>query len=141
LTFNHKYCNIYPLLSKKHLKIFEPAFEPIKKFADSNVGLVKRFPNPDPRRRYMLNNTRFRDPCLDDLAEREYEVLVLMAEGLTNRGISERLFVTKHSVEKYMTQVLLKVVGLPEKNPRFNRRVMAVLKFLEVQHKQSSTDF
>jgi DNA-binding NarL/FixJ family response regulator len=69
--------------------------------------------------------------CLDELTKRELEVLALMAEGLTNLAIAQQLFLTERSVEKYVTSILYKVVGLPEHKLRINRRVTAVLRYLE----------
>jgi serine/threonine-protein kinase len=72
---------------------------------------------------------RAREPsALDELTTREREVLSLMAEGLTDRGISERLFVTPNTVETHVRHILGKL-GLPA-TPADNRRVHAVLAYL-----------
>lgn len=65
---------------------------------------------------------------LDQLTQREREVLSLMAEGLTDRGISERLFVTPNTVETHVRHIIGKL-GLPA-TPADNRRVRAVLAYL-----------
>jgi DNA-binding NarL/FixJ family response regulator len=65
---------------------------------------------------------------LDELTEREREVLALMAEGLTDRGISERLYVTTNTVETHVRHIILKL-GLPATRAD-NRRVRAVLAYL-----------
>jgi DNA-binding NarL/FixJ family response regulator len=65
---------------------------------------------------------------LDELTERELEVLALMAEGLTDRGISERLYVTTNTVETHVRHIILKL-GLPATRAD-NRRVRAVLAYL-----------
>jgi DNA-binding NarL/FixJ family response regulator len=65
---------------------------------------------------------------LDQLTQRERDVLSLMAEGLTDRGISERLFVTPNTVETHVRHILGKL-GLPA-TPADNRRVRAVLAYL-----------
>lgn len=62
---------------------------------------------------------------LDDLSAREREVLGLMAEGRSNRAISERLVVSPKTVEAHVRQILLKL-GLAE-SPDDHRRVLAVL--------------
>jgi len=62
---------------------------------------------------------------LDDLSAREREVLGLMAEGRSNRAISERLVVSPKTVEAHVRQILLKL-GL-EESPDDHRRVLAVL--------------
>ena len=68
-------------------------------------------------------------PALDQLTEREHHVLSLMAEGLTDRGIAERLWLSPKTVETHVRHVLQKL-GLPEDHTR-NRRVQAVLAFLQ----------
>jgi DNA-binding NarL/FixJ family response regulator len=69
---------------------------------------------------------RRRDPNpLDELTEREREVLGLMAEGLTDRGIAERLWVTPKTVETHIRHILRKL-DLPSGGAH-NRRVHAVL--------------
>jgi DNA-binding NarL/FixJ family response regulator len=55
-------------------------------------------------------------------------VLALMAQGRTDRGISEELFVTRKTVEAHVRSILRKL-DLPE-NARENRRVHAVLAYL-----------
>jgi DNA-binding NarL/FixJ family response regulator len=68
------------------------------------------------------------DSPLDQLTQREREVLSLMAEGLTDRGISERLFVTPNTVETHVRHIIGKL-RLPA-TPADNRRVRAVLAYL-----------
>jgi DNA-binding NarL/FixJ family response regulator len=68
-----------------------------------------------------------RDP-LEDLTEREREVLSLMAEGRSNKAIGQRLFITEHTVEKHVKSILGKL-RLPE-SPDDHRRVLAVLTYL-----------
>ena len=72
------------------------------------------------------------DGPLADLSERELEVLSLMAEGLTNRAIAERLVLTERTVESHVRSVLAKL-DLPERDGE-NRRVLAVLTFLQAQY-------
>ena len=72
---------------------------------------------------------RRRDPGpLDELTGREREVLGLMAEGLTDRGIAERLWVTPKTVETHVRHILRKL-DLPA-GTAHNRRVHAVLAYL-----------
>lgn len=72
---------------------------------------------------------RRREPNpLDDLTDREHEVLRLMAEGLTDRGIAERLWITPKTVETHIRHILRKL-DLPS-GAAHNRRVHAVLAHL-----------
>jgi DNA-binding NarL/FixJ family response regulator len=75
----------------------------------------------------MLGRRRRDDP-LDELTPREREVLELMAEGRSNRGIAEALFVTPNAIEKHVTAIFGKL-GVGEE-PADHRRVLAVLTFL-----------
>jgi DNA-binding NarL/FixJ family response regulator len=68
-----------------------------------------------------------RDP-LDDLSEREQEVLALIAEGRSNRAIAERLSVAERTVEKHVNNILSKL-DIPTRVDD-NRRVLAVLAYL-----------
>ena len=65
---------------------------------------------------------------LDRLTPREREVLNLMAEGLSNGGIAERLVISNGAVEKHISNVFMKL-GL-EVEEGAHRRVLAVLTFL-----------
>jgi LuxR family maltose regulon positive regulatory protein len=48
-------------------------------------------------------------PPLPELTPREREVLALLAEGLTNRVIAERLVVSEHTVHRHVTSILRKL--------------------------------
>lgn len=65
---------------------------------------------------------------LAPLTAREREVLALMAEGLSNGGLAERLFITERSVEKHIRSIFTKLDLLPD--DQGNRRVLAVLQYL-----------
>ena len=75
----------------------------------------------------MLDRPREHDP-LDEFTTREREVLSLMAEGLTDRGIAQRLYITQNTVEKHIRHIIGKL-GL-RTTPADNRRVHAVLAYL-----------
>jgi len=81
----------------------------------------------DPAVVSQLVGGRGDDP-LSELTPREREVLELMAEGRSNKGIAERLVVTERAVEKHVGSILMKL-RLPTA-PDDHRRVLAVLAFL-----------
>ncbi len=66
---------------------------------------------------------------LSRLSPRERDVLALMAEGLGNTAIAERLFVTEGAVHKHIRSIFSKLDLAPD--DRADRRVTAVLRFLE----------
>lgn len=75
----------------------------------------------------LLGRRREHDP-LHELTGREREILGLMAEGLSNQGIVERLFLSPKTVETHIHSVFSKL-GLPAETGD-HRRVRAVLAYL-----------
>src|SRR5262249_26858380 len=75
----------------------------------------------------LLRRHREPDP-LDELSEREREVLGLVAEGCSNAAIAKRLFVTERTVEWHVKHIFRKL--RIDETPDTNRRVLAVLAFL-----------
>ncbi|MBC6456655.1 response regulator transcription factor [Actinomadura sp. HBU206391] len=76
----------------------------------------------------LLTRTR-PDTELERLSPRERDVLSLMAEGLGNTAIAERLFVTEGAVHKHIRSIFAKLGLAP--TDRADRRVTAVLRYLE----------
>jgi DNA-binding NarL/FixJ family response regulator len=65
---------------------------------------------------------------LDGLTEREREVLALIAEGRSNKGICMRLFLSPKTVEAHVKHIFMKL-GIEESGDD-HRRVLAVLALL-----------
>lgn len=79
----------------------------------------------------LVNRSRVRSP-LDDLTEREHDVLALMAEGRSNTAIGQTLFLSEKTVEAHIRSIFgkLKLVAAADDN----RRVRAVLTHLSTGH-------
>ena len=69
-----------------------------------------------------------RRSVLDDLTDRERDVLSLLAEGRSNRAIGKELFLSSRAVERHV-QAIFKKLGLSDTEDD-NRRVLAVLALL-----------
>jgi DNA-binding NarL/FixJ family response regulator len=82
----------------------------------------------DPEVVSQLMGKRNRRGALDNLSERECEVLGLMAEGRSNQAICEKLVISPRTVETHVSSIFAKL-GLAEA-PDQNRRVLAVLAYL-----------
>lgn len=75
----------------------------------------------------LLGRRRERDP-LAELTTRERDVLALVAEGLSNRALAERLHIAPRTVETHVTAIFLKLRLADD--PASHRRVRAVLEYL-----------
>lgn len=75
----------------------------------------------------LVHRPRQRSP-IDELTEREREVLALIAEGRSNKGICERLYLSPKTVEAHVKHVLQKLDI--DESPHDHRRVLAVLAYL-----------
>jgi DNA-binding NarL/FixJ family response regulator len=76
---------------------------------------------------HLFGRRRAHDP-LDELSPREREVLSLMAEGRSNRGICEKLVLSPKTVETHVNAIFnkLRLAQAPDDH----RRVLAVLAYL-----------
>ena len=69
-----------------------------------------------------------RGSVLDELTERERDVLSLIAEGRSNRAIAKQLYLSPRAIERHV-QAIFQKLRLPESGDD-NRRVLAVLALL-----------
>lgn len=83
----------------------------------------------DPDVVAQLLSRSSRDDRLSRLTGREDEVLALMAEGLGNTAIADRLFVTEGAIHKHVRNIFAKLDLAPD--DRADRRVAAVLRYLD----------
>jgi DNA-binding NarL/FixJ family response regulator len=82
----------------------------------------------DPMVVRSMIGRRGEDDAVEELSPREREVLQLMAEGRSNRGIAEALVVTVAAVERHVTGIFGKLGLRPSSGD--HRRVLAVLEYL-----------
>ena len=76
----------------------------------------------------LVNRRRMGNDPVEELTEREFEVLGLMAEGRSNKAVADRLFITEHTVEKHVQNIFVKL-QIPATTDD-HRRVLAVLTYL-----------
>ena len=76
----------------------------------------------------LLTKGRDADDPLNSLTRREHEVLALVAEGRSNKGIGERLVITERAVQKHVTSIFMKL-NLPQSDDD-HRRILAVLAYV-----------
>ncbi len=107
-------------LLKERIADVERFVDSVRRVADGGSAL-------DPEIVALMMGRREGGP-LDSLTDREREVLALMAEGRTNRGIAGELYVSERAVERHVTAIFTKL-GLPT-GPADHRRVLAVLAYL-----------
>jgi DNA-binding NarL/FixJ family response regulator len=77
--------------------------------------------------RQLLGRQRAKDP-LDELTPREREILALMAEGRSNHGICQKLFLSPKTVESHVHNIFAKLDITAAADD--HRRVLAVLAYL-----------
>ena len=69
-----------------------------------------------------------RSSLLDELTDRERDVLTLLAEGRSNRAIAKQMFLSPRAIERHVQGIFVKL-RLPDTEDD-NRRVLAVLALL-----------
>ena len=82
----------------------------------------------DPEVVARLLGRQVRDDPLSALSAGQLDVLAAMAEGRSNSGIAEAMYVSEAAVEKHVT-ALFRALDLPP-SPGRHRRVQAVLVYL-----------
>jgi DNA-binding NarL/FixJ family response regulator len=82
----------------------------------------------DPKVVSQLLSAGDADDPLAELTPREREVIALVAEGRSNKGIGERLFISERAVQKHVTSIFVKL-GLPPSDDD-HRRILAVLAYV-----------
>jgi DNA-binding NarL/FixJ family response regulator len=75
----------------------------------------------------MLGRRRGNSP-LDELSPRERDVIAAVAEGKSNQGIAQALYISEAAVEKHVTRIFSKL-GLNQ-SPNEHRRVLAAVTYL-----------
>ena len=88
----------------------------------------------DPQVIDRLVASRRDEGPLSGLSAREREVLSLIAEGLSNRAIADRLAITEGVVQKHVRAVFAKLGLAP--GDEAHRRVLAVLTYLSPDRRQ-----
>ena len=100
-------------------------------FADTVARIAAGGSVVDPALVQELVAARHRDETVQQLTDREREVLELVAEGRSNAGIAHRLWITEGTVEKHVRSILARL-QLPETEDD-HRRVLAVLAYLDAR--------
>jgi DNA-binding NarL/FixJ family response regulator len=100
-------------------------------FVDTLERIAKGSSVVDPALVQELVSACKRDDPLAELTTRERDVLTLMAEGRSNAGIAQRIWITEGTVEKHVHSILSKL-DLPATGDE-HRRVRAVITFLEAR--------
>ncbi|MGC2997920.1 response regulator [Streptomyces sp. G35A] len=101
----------------------------VEEFLDALLRVASGGTAIDPEVVAQLFTRSRQDPRLERLSPRERDVLGLMAEGLGNSAIAERLVVTDGAVHKHIRNIFAKLDLAP--TDRVDRRVAAVLHYLE----------
>ncbi|WP_250028779.1 response regulator transcription factor [Paractinoplanes maris] len=108
-------------LLKERVGRVEQFLEALHRVADGGTAV-------DPEVVGLLLSRSRPDDALTRLSPRERDVLALMAEGLGNTAIAEKLVVTEGAVHKHIRSIFAKLDLAPD--DRADRRVTAVLRYL-----------
>ncbi|GHD87101.1 response regulator transcription factor [Streptomyces naganishii] len=109
-------------LLKERVGRVEEFLDALHRVADGGTAI-------DPEVVAQLFTRSRQDTRLERLSPRERDVLALMAEGLGNSAIAERLVVTDGAVHKHIRSIFAKLDLAPTQ--QVDRRVAAVLHYLE----------
>jgi len=78
----------------------------LKLTAKKEVLVVKEVPVPAPTPSFSLNEARVKDL---GITKRELEILELIAQGLSNREIADKLFVSENTVKTHSSRLFDKL--------------------------------
>ncbi|MCL8013978.1 response regulator transcription factor [Streptomyces sp. AS02] len=98
-------------------------------FLDSIRRVAEGGTAMDPEVVAKLMVRKERDEAVGSLSEREREVLQWVAQGRSNAGIAQGLFISEKAVAKHIGNIFTKL-GLHQADAD-NRRVLAVLAYLD----------
>ena len=101
----------------------------LDEFLDAVARVIRGGSVVDPVLVQELVAARGADDPLENLTRREREVLAVMAEGRSNAGIARRLSITEGTVEKHVTNIMMKL-QIPETGDD-HRRVLAAIRYLD----------
>jgi DNA-binding NarL/FixJ family response regulator len=100
----------------------------VEEFVDAAVRVADGHNAVDPEVVARMLGRRRSRSAIAELSPRELDVLAAMAEGKSNRGIAQSLYISQGAVEKHTTNVFGKL-GLGSVETE-HRRVHAVLTYL-----------
>lgn len=109
-------------LLKQRIMAIDPFLDAIRQVLSGGTVI-------DPEVVESMIRRRREDNPVDRLSPRRRETLALMAEGLSNARIAERLVVTEHAVARNISAIFDEF-GLPP-SADDHRRVLAVIRYLD----------
>jgi DNA-binding NarL/FixJ family response regulator len=108
-------------LLKERVSNISMFIDAVRRVADGGTAL-------DPEIVARMMGRRRPVGALDELSARDLDVLREMAEGKSNRGIADALYISEGSVEKHVTAIFRKLDLEPTATE--HRRVLAVVRYL-----------